>query len=466
MKNPRIYYSLFLLACFALFFSCEEDKIAELHTVYLDSDGDGFGDQTKPLRVATLPPPAGYVVDNTDLDDNDSSITTNDCAERNTFFKDDDEDGLGDLNNKLLTCLVTPPAGYVTNADDCDDSIIIEEGPFKQYLDEDGDGFGNPETEEDIEGCPIPEGYVTNGTDLDDENENAYPGAIWYLDSDGDGFGDFNNPKPLETVADFDSYVLDNTDCNDEFSFVNPDQDEDLGDGVDNNCDGISGVIWPGNGDEDDEENVEIVHFSMPFGADWTLPENQDDLGIQDGTVVFTRQSSSPLPFFNVAWWAANVGGNAPIHNDPEESDLLYLLTGDDSYQESPGIPEPVTGGPTGLRFVILDEEAGAGGNVSWPYGTLGNPNNYSSLNNIMSALTVMSTGGTPRLRLNDFEITASINGEEQVFTDSIDFTALNHTKIGVWDVKSDTYWWIRVNEFDPLNMSDLSYTRSAPPAE
>ena len=42
---------------------------------YGDKDGDGFGDKFKAVWVPTLEsPPAGYIVDMEDCDDNDASI--------------------------------------------------------------------------------------------------------------------------------------------------------------------------------------------------------------------------------------------------------------------------------------------------------------------------------------------------------------------------------------------------------
>ena len=40
----------------------------------------------------------------------------------NTYYADADNDGFGDANMTRDTCALTPPAGYVTNADDCDDT--------------------------------------------------------------------------------------------------------------------------------------------------------------------------------------------------------------------------------------------------------------------------------------------------------------------------------------------------------
>jgi hypothetical protein len=43
-----------------------------------------------------------------------------DCETRSLFYADDDGDGLGDPDHKVLAC--DAPAGAVENADDCDDT--------------------------------------------------------------------------------------------------------------------------------------------------------------------------------------------------------------------------------------------------------------------------------------------------------------------------------------------------------
>lgn len=46
-------------------------------------------------------------------------VVERDCETRSLFYSDDDGDGLGDPDHKVLAC--DAPAGAVDNADDCDD---------------------------------------------------------------------------------------------------------------------------------------------------------------------------------------------------------------------------------------------------------------------------------------------------------------------------------------------------------
>lgn len=87
----------------------------------LDMDGDGV---------------AG-VIGGDDCDDEDATVSS-----EQTFFADADGDGLGDPASSLTQCTSTVPAGYVTNANDTDDSVeddlLIEIKGDK--VDNDGDG--------------------------------------------------------------------------------------------------------------------------------------------------------------------------------------------------------------------------------------------------------------------------------------------------------------------------------------
>ncbi|WP_350284652.1 DUF6443 domain-containing protein [uncultured Croceitalea sp.] len=80
-----------------------------------------------------------------------------------TYYADTDGDGFGNSASSTSSC--TPPAGYVTNDDDYNDTttLITNVAPQTYYSDADGDGFGDGTTT--ISASFVPLGYAANNTD-------------------------------------------------------------------------------------------------------------------------------------------------------------------------------------------------------------------------------------------------------------------------------------------------------------
>ena len=94
-------------------------------TYYRDADGDTYGDAGQTTDAYSQP--AGYVTNADDCDDQDPSLSSLNsqgaCAPEptpNTYYRDADGDTYGDATQS--TQATSQPAGYVTNADDCDDT--------------------------------------------------------------------------------------------------------------------------------------------------------------------------------------------------------------------------------------------------------------------------------------------------------------------------------------------------------
>jgi hypothetical protein len=116
------------------------DDDIPMYSYYPDVDNDGFGDAAAAALDTCLSiAPAGFVINNLDCNDSDSTSNpnaleicdgvdnncngmTDDALEIFTYYLDDDADGYGNAAAALDTCLVEAPAGYAINAEDCNDS--------------------------------------------------------------------------------------------------------------------------------------------------------------------------------------------------------------------------------------------------------------------------------------------------------------------------------------------------------
>jgi len=258
-------------------------------TFYPDGDSDGYGIPAG--AVSDCAQPVGYVQNSLDCDDTNGAIrpgapevcdgVDNNCANgidegvKLTFYADSDSDTYGDFQVTTLAC--TPPAGYVANSADCDDTRFVvnpgrtetcdgldnncngqtDEGvKLTFYRDADGDNYGALNTT--TQACSAPSGYVSNSTDCNDGAGSVHPGATevcngvdencngqtdegtlvtFYRDADGDTYG-----NPLLTSQACTApigYVANNTDCDDTRSTVRPGGTE-LCNGLDDNC--INGI--------------------------------------------------------------------------------------------------------------------------------------------------------------------------------------------------------------------------------
>ena len=271
---------------------------------YADADNDGFGNALSSILACT--PPAGYVINATDCNDNNSNIrpgvvelcnniddncnTLIDEGVLNTYYADSDSDGFGDINSTTTGCVA--PAGYVNSFTDCNDGSsdvypgatevcnqndencngAVDEGVQNLYfLDGDGDTFGS--NSQNIYACTLPLGYVTNDLDCNDNSSSAFPGAIelcnalddncnnqiddglvvqtYFADSDNDTFG--NPSAPLNACIQPNGYVIDNTDCNDNNTFVNTNGSE-ICNLIDDNCNGLT------------DEGVQVLFYADQDG--------------------------------------------------------------------------------------------------------------------------------------------------------------------------------------------------------
>lgn len=167
---------------------------------YIDYDGDGYGSGDS--LVSCLRPFRGYIPSeliSLSGDCKDSLASVNPAAPEICNGMDDDCDGL---------------------VDDADPSVGLLSA---WYQDADNDGFGNPLVSDSS--CAQPAGYVSNALDCDDNDALAFPGQVWHKDNDGDGYGVGQTLVQCARPAGYvllDSLVSTSGDCNDNDPLVNP----------------------------------------------------------------------------------------------------------------------------------------------------------------------------------------------------------------------------------------------------
>lgn len=177
---------------------------------FQDEDGDSFGSLSALHSAIPVP---GYSVDTGDCDDADAAVSPaatenfadgkdNDCdglADNTWWFGDLDGDGFGDL--AVITSAAAKPAGYVSNAGDCDDADSAVKPGANETMgnnkDDDCDGLTDDLWFQDIDndryGNPVisqhassrPPGYSHQGGDCDDTRSNINPGAPEIADGSG-----------------------------------------------------------------------------------------------------------------------------------------------------------------------------------------------------------------------------------------------------------------------------------------
>lgn len=243
-----------------------------LYMWFIDADGDSFGDPATGVLSASQP--AGYIAAGSDCDDTDPSV--------HPYATEVAGDGIDN---------------------DCNGTV--DDAPMSYwYRDADGDGFGDPAVW--ILGYESQAGFVADATDCHDGDATVHPGApevadgldndcdglvdeggegVWHADNDGDGYGD---PTNWFFGFQLPGYVADATDCHDGDPTVNPGAPEVVGDGLDNNCDGVvdegMGLLYAdSDGDGYGDPNNWILGFNLPGYVEDGSDCNDANAGVNPG---------------------------------------------------------------------------------------------------------------------------------------------------------------------------------------
>jgi len=292
---------------------------------YADADADGYPACEDCNDDAPAISPAGVEV--CDGVDNDcDGQADDDAVNALRWHADADDDGFGDASAILDAC--DQPAGYVSDATDCDDSAatrfpgadercnavdddcngLTDEDAVDAatwYMDADEDGAGA--TRLTFSACEQPPGYVSAPGDCDDLRAETHPGATEacdgldndcdgsvpaeetatvYLDADGDGHG---NPRAtLGACGAPAGWVADNTDCDDANDATYPGAQE-ICDTLDNDCDGnvpaSELTLVYADADGDSYGNVHVAREVCNAPTGWVADSTDCD---------DTRASTSP----------------------------------------------------------------------------------------------------------------------------------------------------------------------------
>ena len=215
----------------------DEADSTDAQTWYLDYDNDGYGENG--YEQTSCYAPLGYVDNDDDCapidananpaaselcngvdDDCDEDIDEDDAIDAQTWFIDYDDDGYGEATFSLVTC--TPPAGYVSNANDCspNDPNVHPGAPEGcDGIDTNCDGqLGSDEVDGDGDGHLM-------CADCNDNNIDIYPDAPMVcddVDNNCDGFIDFDGDQD-----GFSAFGCGGSDCLDIDASIFPDLNGD-----------------------------------------------------------------------------------------------------------------------------------------------------------------------------------------------------------------------------------------------
>lgn len=269
-----------------------DPNAVDAFTVYIDADGDGWGDTLTAAQACSLPEDRVEMAG--DCDDTNPDIypgapeivgdgIDQSCDGNDACWQDLDNDGFGGALMVAGVGLSCDAPGLSVVSGDCNDAVtsiypgaleVVGDGIDQScdgvdacYRDDDGDGWGVDEVLPGVSlVCADGVGLASQSGDCDDNDPSVNPGAIYipgdgidqncdgvdhcFQDLDGDGFG-AGAPFPGPSLNCDDDPLLSSRggDCAPADASRYPGAPEIVGDGIDQNCDGSDACYVDADGD-------------------------------------------------------------------------------------------------------------------------------------------------------------------------------------------------------------------------
>jgi len=200
------------------------------------------------------------------------------------YFKDADADGYGDAADVLFE----ETTGYVrsinTDCNDADDTIY-------------------------------PGAYEACGAGIDNDCSGALIVCTYYEDADNDAFG--NLAVFVDAIFPPLGYILDNTDCDDTDLNIYPGAPDYIGDGIDQDCDGVDGVMFEMSKSREDgvyasfqaNDGEQTADGGYILIADYTMYVEKTDIhgnpewsGTYGGSAGYSIQQTTDGGYIALGW--------------------------------------------------------------------------------------------------------------------------------------------------------------------